>query len=449
MTTSIHDDGAAPQRRRAGTRATALASATTMVVLAGLLLGVPAANAARDTPDDVGGGGVDAPAAELCAPFAGIDAVVATTATSVTLAGPVGDQTSVTYDVGGVVQTTTSGPVTFQVGPGRSFVRATIDSSGGSDAVDFSVYPDGGRISGANRYETSVEVGVDTNYGACADTVFIANGESFPDALSATPLVVSNAFGELLLSQRDSLTQTVQEEIAFSGASNVVLLGGTAALSPALCDQMPEEIVSCTRISGPDRYATSLALAEALFAQQGGTTTQQAFIVSGERFPDAVSVAGLAAFLGIPVVLVPGSAATLPTATAAWLAEHVTDGVTIVGGTASVSAGIEAQLQAQYGANDASRISGANRYETSAALAQASQVFFGGASYALLASGERFPDALTGGVLAGSSGMPLLLTAPTCLPAPIAQSIDDLEPAGVLAIGGTAAVSDAALSQVC
>ncbi|QCR18646.1 cell wall-binding repeat-containing protein [Agrococcus sp. SGAir0287] len=446
--TSIHLDRTAPTRRRAGLRAGALASATSMAVLAGVLIGAPAATAARDTPDDVDGG-VDVPAAELCAAFADFDAVVATTPTSVTLAGPDVGQTSVTYVVGAEVQTTTGAPVTFDVGPGRTAVRATIESPGGLDDVSFSVYPDGGRISGANRYETSVQVGIDTNYGACADTVFIANGESFPDALSSTPLVVVNPFAELLLSQRDSLPSTVREEIEYSGATNVVLLGGTAALSPGLCDQMPDQITSCTRISGPDRYATSQALAEALYAQQGGSTSTQAFIVSGERFPDAVSVAGIAAYLGIPVILVPGSAASLPPSIATWLSEHVTGGPIVVGGTASVSAGIEAQLQGIYGASDVYRISGANRYETSAAIAQQTAGFFSEAPYALLASGERFPDALTGGVLAGSSGMPLLLTAPTCLPAPIAASIDAIEPAGVLAIGGTAVVSDAALSQPC
>lgn len=445
MTAYAHEDRSALLGRPRAARTAAFAAAIVSAVVGGALLGAPAAYAERDTPDDVVG---DVPAAFVCTGFADYDAVVGTTASSVTLAGPAGSETSVTYTVAGQTQTASSGPVTFAASPdGPTFVSASAATAQGSTEVSYSVYPDGGRISGANRYETSVQVGIDTNPNACADTVFIANGESFPDALSSTPLVVSHGFGELLLSQRDTLTAAVQQEIAESGADRVVLLGGTAALSPALCDQMPASIATCTRISGPDRYATSLALADALLAQQESATVPEAFVVSGERFPDAVSVAGLAAYFGTPVVLVPGSASTLPPATLAWLDQHVTGAVGIVGGTASVSASIEAQLQGTFGSGTY-RFSGANRYETSAALAGLAAELTD-APYALLASGERFPDALTGGVLAGSSGMPLLLTAPTCLPAPIASSIDELSPAGVLAIGGTAAVSDAALTQPC
>lgn len=45
------------------------------------------------------------------------------------------------------------------------------------------------RIAGANRYETAAEIAQDTYPGGC-DTVVLANGENYPDALSASPLAV-------------------------------------------------------------------------------------------------------------------------------------------------------------------------------------------------------------------------------------------------------------------
>jgi hypothetical protein len=89
-----------------------------------------------------------------------------------------------------------------------------------------------------------------------------------------------------------------------------------------------------------------------------------------------------------------------------------------------------------------SRLSGGNRFETSAAISQSQ--FPDGARVAYLARADAFADALAGGVLTDG---PILLV-PQCgeLPAVIAAEIRRLNPGRVTALGGTGAVCDALLA---
>jgi hypothetical protein len=66
-----------------------------------------------------------------------------------------------------------------------------------------------------------------------------------------------------------------------------------------------------------------------------------------------------------------------------------------------------------------------------------------------LATGQDFPDALAGASAAGRAEAPLLLTGPGCVPAATRAEIDRLRPSEVVVLGGTASLSDAALSTPC
>ncbi|MBN2848428.1 MAG: cell wall-binding repeat-containing protein [Coriobacteriia bacterium] len=85
------------------------------------------------------------------------------------------------------------------------------------------------------------------------------------------------------------------------------------------------------------------------------------------------------------------------------------------------------------------RIAGSNRYETSALI---SEKRFAKSGTAVLATGAGFADALSASGLAGALRGPLLLTAPTDLPTPIADELDRLETTFVFVIGGTNAIGD-------
>jgi putative cell wall-binding protein len=95
---------------------------------------------------------------------------------------------------------------------------------------------------------------------------------------------------------------------------------------------------------------------------------------------------------------------------------------------------------------DVDRISGADRYSGSVAIANES--FPGTAPVVYLANGANYPDALSAGPAAVESGGPLLLTDASALPASVATKIHSLAPSRVVIVGGTNSVSDAVEQQV-
>jgi putative cell wall-binding protein len=92
------------------------------------------------------------------------------------------------------------------------------------------------------------------------------------------------------------------------------------------------------------------------------------------------------------------------------------------------------------------RISGGDRYATSAAVSAAT--FAPGVEVAYVANGLAFPDALSGGPAAASSGAPMLLVAPTVVPGPIIGELKRLRPERIVVLGGAGVVSDAVVTQL-
>jgi putative cell wall-binding protein len=89
------------------------------------------------------------------------------------------------------------------------------------------------RLSGSNRYATSVAVSRSAYASTVPDTVYIATGVEFPDGLAGAP-AAALAPGPLLLVQPDSLPSTVATELARLGAGRVVVLGSQSAVSDAV-----------------------------------------------------------------------------------------------------------------------------------------------------------------------------------------------------------------------
>jgi putative cell wall-binding protein len=88
------------------------------------------------------------------------------------------------------------------------------------------------RWAGADRYATSAEI-ARRAFPSGAETVYVANGGNFPDALSGGPsAMVSEA--PVLLARRDCLPQSVYDRLQSLDPDRIVLLGGTGVLSPSV-----------------------------------------------------------------------------------------------------------------------------------------------------------------------------------------------------------------------
>jgi glucose/arabinose dehydrogenase/putative cell wall-binding protein len=210
---------------------------------------------------------------------------------------------------------------------------------------------------------------------------------------------------------------------------------GALAGRPAAAAAKPE----VTRTAGPDRYATAAAVSRRAFPD-GATVVH---LATGEQFADALAAAPAAAAADGPVLLV--GREVLPAATRAELRRLDPDRVVVVGGAAAVG---EDVVTAVRGATDAevSRVAGRSRYDTAARLS-ADRVA-PGVDAVTVASGEDFPDALTGAAAAGSSGSPVLLVARDAVPEETAAELRRLRPGRVEVLGGTAAVSAGVADRV-
>lgn len=287
-------------------------------------------------------------------------------------------------------------------------------------------------IEGLGRVETAIAAAREVYGGDGASTVLISTARSFPDALGGSAL--SGILGApVLLTEPTSLPASVATEIVDNlGATNVIILGGTGAVSAGVESQLAalEGVTSVVRISGTNRYATAENVAarvlEELRALPEPPAEYTALIATGETFPDALAASSFASWGAFPFYLVhPG---TDPAALAATLTAEGIDNVAILGGTGAVPLAVEEAI-AGAGIVVVDRFAGANRYETAALLADT----FGaskleGVTEVAVTTGIDFPDALAGGAALGQWGIPILLTRPTTLEAPAANFLADWGP---------------------
>ena len=189
-----------------------------------------------------------------------------------------------------------------------------------------------------------------------------------------------------------------------------------------------------TRLAGGDRYATAAALSQARF----GPGVSTAFVATGGSFPDALAGSPAAAMAGGPILLTARDG--LPAATANELARLRPARIVVLGGPGVVSDRVAGQL-AGYASSHVERWWGANRFETAAAISRST--FAPGVPVAYLATGSTFPDALSGGALAGRTGGPILLVGADSIPAATAAELARLRPAHVVVLGGTGVISEA------
>lgn len=125
-----------------------------------------------------------------------------------------------------------------------------------------------------------------------------------------------------------------------------------------------------------------------------------------------------------------------------WVNFRFSNGATVklTSYTVKVALGLKSPNFAIYGF-PMERIQGPDRYATAVAVSQ--QAFPGTAPTVVLASGEDYPDALSGSALAGASKGSLLLSARESLPSSTRAELQRLAPANVYIMGSTAAVSAA------
>lgn len=181
------------------------------------------------------------------------------------------------------------------------------------------------RLEGATRVETALAVADEVRRrAAAAGAATAGGGDVLLARASGTPEVPSAAWADavtagavaasggtpVLLTPGDVLHPAVAAWLAADAPARTVLLGGEAALSPAVADAVPAP----QRVSGPDRVATAAAVARELSGAPDAGPRRVVAIDGhrGDGWAYGLAAGGLAADAGAPVLLV-GTEVAAPT----------------------------------------------------------------------------------------------------------------------------------------
>ncbi|WP_368499113.1 cell wall-binding repeat-containing protein [Herbiconiux sp. A18JL235] len=314
--------------------------------------------------------------------------------------------------------------------PGAAVPGAAVPGAAAPAAAEVPE-PTVGRISGADRYATAVEISR-AAYPDGAEVAYVVTGESAPDALSAGP-AAAVAGGPLLLTRSGSLPAEVADELDRLDVQRIVAVGGPASVSDGVLASLRDITAEVSRVVGPDRYATSRAVAASpVFA--GGSSV--AYLATGRDFPDALSAGAAAGSREAPVVLLDGLAPAVDEATRDVLTSLGAERLLVAGGPASVSPAVEESLGALA---PVARLGGADRYEASAAInAEA----FESSESAFLVTGAGYPDALAGSAWAGHLAAPLYAVHGDCVPRATLTALGEQGVTRVTLIGGVATLGE-------
>lgn len=317
------------------------------------------------------------------------------------------------------------------------------DGTDYDDLYVMSLNKDTVAYAGTDRYATAVAISQEA-FPAGADTVVIATARNWPDALGGTAL--AGAIGcPVLLTDTNTIPQSVTDEMDRLGATSAYILGGTSAVGTSVETALNTAFgdANVERLAGSSRYETADKVAAKTIEILGVDWDGTAFVATGRNFPDALAAAPLAAAQGWPLFL---SHPVTGLSDATKLGMANVDTALILGGTAAVASSVEAGLIADLGDPNVERLSGNSRYDTAVDIAtyaveQAGHTW----DYTAIVTGANFPDALAGGMLQGQSNSVMLLTARDVLsPATgAALTANKLDINTLRFFGGTNAVAQA------
>ena len=195
-----------------------------------------------------------------------------------------------------------------------------------------------------------------------------------------------------------------------------------------------------TTVGGSDRYETS-----ALQALDGWSSSEWVIVASGEGYADSICSAGLAGALNCPIILT--AKASLPDSARNAISRLGVKHVIVLGGTAVVSDSVVSQLKELSG-NSVTRLAGATRYETQAAVFEyGSKNKLWATDAAIVANGEGFADALSVSPVAFKLKAPVFYANRSgALSDAQRKQVESTSFGRYLVVGGNAVVSDSVVS---
>lgn len=294
------------------------------------------------------------------------------------------------------------------------------------------------RVSGTDRYATAATLADRFSH---ADTVYLATGQDFPDALAAGPAAATE-HAPILLTPADQLHDATRAQLQRLTPTTLIIVGGDTAIRPDVADAAAQAAGGAqqVRLAGSGRYATAAQAARRTHQRDAIT---QVVLATGTTYPDAIVGGAYAAATDAAVLLTDPH--QLPDVTAEALRDLAPESLVVLGGHAAISTEVADAAASAAATDDVTRHAGPDRYATAATVARA---FPEASGTLLLATGQDFPDAVAATPLAARHGAPVLLTPTDHLIAPARDAALTLDPVSIDVLGGTAAISDRVVAEL-
>ena len=263
------------------------------------------------------------------------------------------------------------------------------------------------RWAGTNRYDTSNLVSNDFVNESGADkldSIIVTTGKGFADSLSGSFLAAQAGTHILLIDDNKDKSKVLKQiNKTLKPKGKIYILGGVLAISEKIEQDLKQISPNVSRLAGGTLYDTNLKVLKEgikLYKKSSGSDKVTLLVCCGDNYPDGLS----AAATGHPIMLVDKSLSAKQKDFLSANKKDI-DRIYVIGGSKVINSTVFKQI-AKYG--ETKRVYGANRYETSVAVAKK---FFKQSKIneAVIARGDAFPDALVGGPLAYAKGCPLIL----------------------------------------
>jgi putative cell wall-binding protein len=200
--------------------------------------------------------------------------------------------------------------VTVYVVGGESAVsQSAIDAL--LDAMGTANTPRVTRVAGDTNIDTAVEVArlrpeEIGGFSELDKVAVVATVGGFADSLSAGPIAYSSKL-PILYTRPGDLPPQTKEALEDLGITEVLIVGGTAAVDNAVQAEITELGIEVQRLAGPTRQETSVAVAEFTLGADPEFNGGSFAIARGDNFADALSGGAHAGFIGAPILLTASS----------------------------------------------------------------------------------------------------------------------------------------------
>ena len=202
------------------------------------------------------------------------------------------------------------------------------------------------RIAGPDRYSTAAEVARELGPPPAGQAV-IASGEFSADALSAGNLSAGPDRLPVLLASMGDVPDVTMDALRDLGVREIMLIGGTGILNPAVENELTAAGMAVARFAGPNRFATSARVATDAFARLDSPEVPLVMAV-GTAFADALAAGPLIARLGGVLLLVPPNDLGLSPEGVRFVRDRLArlTSPLLLGGTAAVNGIVDWQMRA-------------------------------------------------------------------------------------------------------